>query len=104
MVIGDRRKFLSAVLCLDEEATARWAQRNGVHGTDLHATPQLQEEIQRAVDGVNSLFARVEHIRRFTILPRALSVEDGELTPTLKVKRKPVNENWADAIEAMYSD
>ncbi|MFT5683742.1 MAG: long-chain acyl-CoA synthetase [Myxococcota bacterium] len=91
VVIGDRRKFLSALITLDPETDAR------------HDDPAVLAEIQKGVDSVNARFARVEHIRKFTILPRDFDVENKELTPTLKVKRRIVDENWADAIEAMYA-
>lgn len=60
--------------------------------------------MQEIVDGVNKTLARVETVKRFAILPRSFTVEHGELTPTLKVKRKVVNENFAAEIEAMYAD
>ncbi len=105
IVIGDRRKFLSALLTLDPEATARWAKDNGIKPNGgLHGNERVRAQIQIDVDAANAKVARVEHIRKFTILPRELSIEEGELTPTLKVKRKPVSENWSDAIEAMYAD
>jgi long-chain acyl-CoA synthetase len=59
-------------------------------------------DVQSAVDEINSHLAQVESIKRFTILPRPLTIEHGELTPTLKVKRRVVNQNFADQIEAMY--
>ena len=62
----------------------------------------LRAEIQSWVDEINKKFARVEQVKKFTILPRNLTVEDGELTPTLKVKRRIVDQNWGDAIDAMY--
>ena len=105
VVIGDRRKFLSALLTLEPEATAKWAADNDVKANgSTHEDDRVRAYIQAHVDSVNAKFARVEHIRKFTILPRELTIDDGELTPTLKVKRKPVNDNWADAIEAMYAD
>ena len=105
VVIGDRRKFLSALLTIDPEGVATWASKNDVAlDGPPHENEAVLAKIQADVDVVNAKFARVEHVRKFTILPRELTIEDGELTPTLKVKRKPVNENWADAIEAMYSD
>lgn len=105
VVIGDRRKFLSALLTLDPDASGKWASDNGVKPNGgLHAHAGLRAAIQGHVDAVNAKFARVEHVRKFTILPRELTIEDGELTPTLKVKRTPVNTNWSDAIEAMYAD
>jgi long-chain acyl-CoA synthetase len=104
VVIGDRRKFLSALLTLDEEAAAAWASARGAATTDLHKNPDLIAHVQEGVDKeVNPQFAQVETVKKFTILHRQLTVEDGELTPTLKVKRKPVNEHFADEIEAMYA-
>ncbi len=104
VVIGDRRKFLSALLTLDPETAAKWAADNGVKPNGgLHDSDRIRAQIQSDVDAVNAKFARVEHIRKFTILPRELTIEDGELTPTLKVKRKPVADNWSEAIEAMYA-
>lgn len=104
VVIGDRRKFLSALLTLDEEAAAAWAKERGVEAKDLHKNADLIAHVQQGVDKeVNPQFAQVETVKKFTILHRQLTVEDGELTPTLKVKRKPVNEHFADEIEAMYA-
>jgi len=104
VVIGDRRKFLSALLCLDPDAVERYATTHEVDAASAHENAQIREEIQKAVDGVNTLFARVEHIRKFHILHRLLTIEDGELTPTLKVKRNVVHEHFSDQIEAMYSE
>ena len=64
----------------------------------------IRQHLQNLVDEVNARFARVEHVRKFSVLPRVLTVDDGELTPTLKVKRRIVAENWSDTIEAMYQD
>ena len=58
----------------------------------------------RGVDEVNRRFARVETVRKFRILPRNFTLEDGELTPTLKIKRRVVAERWAEVIEEMYAD
>jgi len=89
VVIGDRRKFLSALLTIDPESTL--------------SDEEKKTELDKIVEEVNARFARVEHIRKYTVLPRQLTMEDGELTPTLKVKKKNVFENWADEIEAMYN-
>ncbi len=104
VVIGDRRKYLSALLTLDPEATPKWCQANGVDPANAHTDPKLRAEIQRWVDEINDKFARVEQVKRFTLLERNFTVESGELTPTLKVKRKKVNEHFKDAIEAMYTE
>lgn len=104
VVIGERRKFLSALVTLEEEPAQRFAEANGLEGQELHTNPVVIAEIQRGIDEeVNPLFARVENVRKFTILPRNLTIDDGELTPTLKIKRRTVNKNFAEEIEAMYA-
>ena len=104
VVIGDRRKFLSAVLTLDPDAAVKFAKERGQSGDRPHELPELVAAVQEIVDGVNKTLARVETVKRFAILSRSFTVEHGELTPTLKVKRKVVNENFAAEIEAMYAD
>jgi long-chain acyl-CoA synthetase len=104
VVIGDRRKFLTALLTLDPEAAPKWCEANGVDPARAHLDPKVREEVQRWVDQMNEKFARVEQVKRFTILERNFSVEGGELTPTLKVKRKKVNEHFEPQIEAMYTE
>ncbi len=99
VVIGDRRKFLSALVTLDEEALEA---NYRLDGKAAHESEVVAKEIASAVEEVNRDLARVEQIKKWTILPRNLSIEDGELTPTLKVKRRIVNEHFADEIEAMY--
>lgn len=91
VVIGDGQRFVAALLTLDEEAAERFA------GQDLLA------EVQKGVDGVNAQISRVENIRQFRVLPRQLSVDEGELTPTLKVKRRVVLEHWAHLVEEIYA-
>jgi long-chain acyl-CoA synthetase len=99
VVVGDRRKYLTALLILDVEAAERLAgEKNG----GAAVAPQVRAEIQRAVDQANSHFARVETVKKFHVLPRPFSVDAGELTPTLKVKRRVVYERYAREIEAMY--
>ncbi len=102
VVIGDRRKFLSALVTIDEEAKAAFAEQQGLEGDALDDAVQAAVD-QGVQDEVNPRFARVEHVRKFTILPRDFSVDEGELTPTLKIKRRIVHDHFADEIEAMYS-
>ncbi|MFN2140639.1 MAG: AMP-dependent synthetase/ligase [Candidatus Promineifilaceae bacterium] len=104
VVIGDRRKFLSALLTLNPDMAAQFAAEHGIEGQVLHEHPLVIEEIQRGIDEVvNPQFARVENVRKFQILPRNLTVEDGELTPTLKIKRRVVYEHFDEQIESMYA-
>jgi long-chain acyl-CoA synthetase len=104
VVIGDRRRFLSALVVVNPAEADALARKYGVYPDKLHQSPEVEAEVQRAVDAANARFARVEHIRKFVLLPRPLTIEAGELTPTLKVKRKVVAQNWAREIEAMYAE
>ena len=104
VVIGDRRKFLTALLVLDPEAAKRFAEERGLGAEAPHRSEAIRAEVQRGVDEVNSRLANVETIKKFTLLDRAFSIDTGELTPTLKVKRRVVVENFAREIEAMYAE
>lgn len=104
VIIGDRRKFLAALIILDPEATSRFASQRGLSSERLHENADVLTQIQYAVDDVNATLARVETIKKFKVLPRQFSIEYGELTPTLKVKRKNVYKNFAAEIEAMYAE
>ncbi|KYF68954.1 AMP-dependent synthetase/ligase [Sorangium cellulosum] len=102
VVIGDGRRFLSALVVLDPDAAKRVAAERGLSGELSHEAAAIRESVQRAVDEVNGQLGQVETIKKFTILPRGFTIEDGELTPTLKIKRRNVNQNFAREIEAMY--
>jgi len=105
VVIGDRRKFLSCLIMIDEDNMVKFAQDNKIQFStyrDLTASPGIIERVGEEVNQVNVTLARVENIRKFTILPKKLYEEDGEVTPTMKVKRKFVNEAFGELIEAMY--
>ena len=104
VVIGDRRKFLTALIALDEDATKNFLGEKGISdGQPYHQNEAVRAEIQKAVDEVNKDLAQVEQVKKFAILSRNFTIENGELTPTLKIKRKIVNQNFADQIEAMYA-
>ncbi len=105
VVIGDRRKFLSALIMIDEDNVVKYAQDNKIQFStykDLTQTAEIIRLIQGELDKVNETLSRVEQVKKFTILPKKLYEEDGEVTPTMKVKRKYVNEAFRDLIEAMY--
>lgn len=103
VVIGDRRKFLTAVVTLDPDAAQKFCLDRGVSGPP-HKAPEIRAEVQKVIDSVNTTLAKVETIKKFTILPRAFTVETGELTPSLKVKRRVVAKNFSDEIESMYAE
>jgi len=105
VVIGDKRKFLSCLIMIDEDNVVKYAQDNKIQFStykDLTQSPEIVTLIQVEVDQVNETLSRVEQVKKFTILPKKLYEEDGEVTPTMKVKRKYVNEAFSDLIEAMY--
>jgi long-chain acyl-CoA synthetase len=105
VVIGDRRKHLTALVTLDAEAVARFRKERNLEGEGpFHALPEIVAHVQRTLDGVNADLARVEQIKKFVILPSPFTVETGELTPTLKVKRKVVEQKFSVEIESMYAD
>jgi len=106
VVIGDRRAFLTALVMIDHENVERFAQELNVPFTNFQSlcrTREVQELIQGEVDRVNTRFARVEQVKKFRLIEHKLTAEDEELTPTMKLKRKLVNEKYRDLIESMYS-
>ncbi len=105
IVIGDRRAFLSALILIDEENVIDYAQTNRIPFTtyaDLSKNHEIYKLIGAEVRKVNKTLANVERIKKFTILDKRLEEEDGEVTPTMKVKRKHINEVYKDIIEGMY--
>jgi long-chain acyl-CoA synthetase len=102
---GDRRPYPVALITLDPEVITPWAQQQGLPADipRLATHPSVIALIQEAVDEVNARYAKVAQIKKFAILDRDLSVEAGELTPTLKVKRRVVDEKYADVLEALYA-
>jgi long-chain acyl-CoA synthetase len=103
VVIGDRRKFLTALVTLEEEMVEAFMAEHGLEG-EPHESAEILAAVQKDIDESNRHLARVEQIKKFTILPRQLSIEGGELTPTLKVKRDKVSAHFATEIEAMYAE
>jgi long-chain acyl-CoA synthetase len=105
VIIGDNRKFITALIMIDEENVVKYAQDNKIQFStykDLTQDPDIMKLIGKEVDKVNTGLSRVEQIKKFTILPKRLYEEDGEVTPTMKVKRTSINEQFADLIDAMY--
>ncbi len=122
-LVGDGRKFCSALLTLDAGAIIR--DKLGVEATEVPKDPfaqiaklkelghtlddftgsdEVRAEVQAQVDALNSKFSSPEQGKKVTILPRDFTIDDGELTPTLKIRRKQIRENWSAEIEAMYRE
>jgi long-chain acyl-CoA synthetase len=103
MVHGDQRKFLSALVTLNEEAARKWATEHGVPpAAALHEHPAVIARIQEAIDALNARQASYSTIKRFAIVPKDFTQETGELTPTLKVKRKVVTQKYRAVLDAFY--
>ena len=122
-LVGDGRKYCSALFTLDAGAIIR--DKFGMDPNDIPKDPakqlakleelgssieaftdsaEIRAEVQAAVDELNGQFSNPEQLKKFAILPRDFAVDYGELTPTLKIRRKQIRENWADVIEDMYAD
>ncbi|PKN10779.1 MAG: hypothetical protein CVU70_02280 [Deltaproteobacteria bacterium HGW-Deltaproteobacteria-5] len=105
VVIGDRRKYITALIVIDEENVVKYAQDQKVQYTtfaSLTRTEEVIKLISEEVEKVNKQIARVENIRKFRLLDKKLYTEDGEVTPTMKVKRKSIAEQYKNIIEEMY--
>ena len=105
LVVGDRKPYVAAVVTLEPEELVKWARSRGLEGDpeDLSQRPEVHELVQGIVDEVNAERSRYEQIKRFAILPRDFSMETGELTPTLKLKRRVVQQRYADELEELYA-
>jgi long-chain acyl-CoA synthetase len=106
VVIGDRRAFVTALIMIDHENVEKFAQDNSIPFSNymsLCRRPEIQELIEREVARVNAKLARVEQVRKFRLIEQKLTAEDEELTPTMKLKRRLVNEKYRDLIEGMYA-
>src|SRR5215211_9176307 len=106
IAIGDKRKYVSALLTLDPEAAKSWASDHGVDD-DPEALAQNEDliaEVQTGLDVANEELARVEQVKRFKILPADWEPGGDELTPTMKLKRKPIVEKYANEIDSLYDE
>ncbi len=106
LVVGDKRPYVAALLTLDPVEIGRWAAENGVAGDlgDLAKDPRVRDLLQGVVDEANEGRSRFEQVKRFAVLPRDFSTEEGEVTPTLKVRRRAVQEHFAAEIDALYAE
>ncbi len=120
-LVGDGRKYCSALFTLDVGAILRdklflnsnqipkdplqqiaLLNENGHELSDFTESKEIRSELQEEVDRLNGKFSNPEQLKKFVILPRDLTIDNGELTPTLKIRRKQINENWSELIESMY--
>ena len=106
LVHGADRNFVSALITLDPEAIEGWAAEQGLAGrpySEVVSSPQCRDMVQRYIDELNLGLNRWEQIKRFTILERDLTVEEGELTPSMKMRRKHVDEKYRGQLDALYT-
>jgi long-chain acyl-CoA synthetase len=107
VLIGDRRPYITALISPNFDELERWATLREIRYTDRHdliALPQVRELFAEFVESTNVGHARFEQVKRFRLLPITLSIEDGHLTPTLKVKRRVIEDQFAALIQEMYHD
>jgi len=104
VMFGDRKPFPVALITLDPEQIVPWAQQQGLTGdvAELAARDEVRALVEADLDDANRHYAQVEQIKKFAILPRDFTLEDGELTPSLKLKRNVVYANYADDFERLY--
>jgi long-chain acyl-CoA synthetase len=104
LVVGDRRPYPAALITLDSVEVGKWAAEQGIDGdvATLARDPRIVELVAGIVEDVNRERSRFEQLKRFAILPRDFEMEQGEVTPTLKLKRRVVLEHFADDVEGLY--
>ncbi|MBN1882118.1 MAG: long-chain fatty acid--CoA ligase [Deltaproteobacteria bacterium] len=106
IVIGDGRNYLTAILTLDPEEARQFAMGLGIpsdSSEEISRHPSVRDVIEKGVDSANADLARFETIKKFALLPNDFTQDKGEITPTLKLRRKVIRENYADIIESLYA-
>jgi long-chain acyl-CoA synthetase len=106
VVHGDGRRYVTALVTLDADAMVGWAERHQLAGAPYEqvvTSPGVREMVQGYVDELNRGLGRWETVKRFAVLPRDLTVEDGELTPSLKLRRRVVEQRYAAQLDALYA-
>jgi long-chain acyl-CoA synthetase len=106
IVVADRRRFVSALIQVDFDNVSVWAEQHGLTFTNYKSLASLdavRELVQREVDAVNARMPQVQHVRKFHLLTKELDHDDGEVTATMKVRRKSIYEKYGDVIEELYA-
>ena len=106
MVVGQARNFVTMLISLDEDAITAWAASGPLAGRATRrscAAPETETLVAGYVEELNGKLNRWETIKKFAILPRDLSIEAGEITPSMKIKRRSVETNFAEQIDKMYA-
>ena len=107
VVVGDRRKYVVALILIDEDNVTKFAQDQRIPFTtfqDLTQNPEIVRLIHGEIDKVNKTLSQVESIKKIALLPRRFYAEEGDVTPTMKVKRRALETRYADLIESLYRD
>lgn len=105
VAVGDGRKYISALLTMDRDNLAKWAARKGLSELsyeELTQRPELRDTLQRFLNSANAKLERWETVKRFAVLPTEFSVDDGGVTPNMKIRRKVIAERYADVVETLY--
>jgi long-chain acyl-CoA synthetase len=106
VVVADRRRFVSALIQIDFESTSKWAEEQGLIYTNFRSLVELaavRDLVQQEVSAVNAKMPQVQHVRKFHLLSKELDHDDGEVTATMKVRRKSIAEKYAQVIEEIYA-
>ncbi len=104
MVVGDNRTFVAALVTLEPDELAAFSKEHELSGSpaQLAEDQTVRAEVDKAVEHANQAVSKAESIRRVTVLPRDFTIEHGEMTPTLKLKRQVIAEHFAEEIEGLY--
>jgi long-chain acyl-CoA synthetase len=106
VVVGQARNFVTMLISLDEDAIKSWATGGPLEGkpyAEIVASPEVEKLIAGYIEQLNGKLNRWETIKKFAVLPRDLSIENGEITPSMKIKRRSVEANFAEQIDKMYA-
>ncbi|OKJ92129.1 AMP-dependent synthetase/ligase [Amycolatopsis sp. CB00013] len=106
VAIGEKRPYVTALIVVDDEIAPGWATANGIQlaeGESLADNAEVRAEIEKAVEAANARLARIEQIKRYHVIPKAWTPETGEVTPTLKLKRRIINDRYAPTIADLYA-